>query len=166
MIKQGLLWGDRRSLYMECTDTIAGRQTPSLRWLTFHTYEKPQCPELKDRVMMSAQVPSYCGKQKDRCERGNEMKGSADAVVRLVCWLSKLINCKRSSLGPDAWLCSSSQASALNHAQRESVRGFLSNVLNNNRCLLDTTVTELPRRVPWNQPRLADQHVYCWVVKH
>lgn len=46
----------------------------------FHTYEEPQFPELKDHVMMSAQVPSYCGKQKDRCGWRNKMKGSADAV--------------------------------------------------------------------------------------
>lgn len=68
------------------------------------------------------------------------MKESADAVVRLVRWLSQLVNYKRSGLGPDARLCSSSQASVSNHAQRELVRAFLSNVLNNNRCLLNTTV--------------------------
>lgn len=47
-------------------------------------------------------------------------------------------------MGPDAWLYSSSQASVMNHVQRQSVSGFLSNVLNNNHCLLESTVTELP----------------------
>lgn len=70
---KGLLRGDRRSLHEECSDTKAGRQAPSLRWLTFHTYEEPQCPELKGRVMMSAQVPS------DRREVRGKTKGQVRA---------------------------------------------------------------------------------------
>lgn len=40
------------------------RDTKAGSLLTFHTYEEPQCPELKERVMMSAQVPSDRGKTK------------------------------------------------------------------------------------------------------
>lgn len=48
---------------------------PSSRWLTFHTHQEPQSPELRARVMMSAQVPAHGGEQKDRCERRSGMEG-------------------------------------------------------------------------------------------
>lgn len=56
-------------------DPLLQLDPPSSSWLRFHTHQEPQSPELRDRVMMSAQVPPHGGEQKDRCERRSRTEG-------------------------------------------------------------------------------------------